>query len=380
MCNNLSLNSDNANFLGNVSGGSLGNNNVKSRAKLKTPDDAQKIKKRFALLWKSKAILKGVASKNILGCMSNTLDDWVEVDKSDGHANFHNIVTCKSKHVCPVESPSIAAVEAKYIQEAIKKCRVEGNDVYMLTLTFRHNNMMSLKYCMDKFHEALQLFWKSGSVRRFYNDYFFGRITSLEVTWNEKTGWHVHEHILLFGERGLMGSDFGIGSFFAYRWCYALERVGLSGVEAVASQFQSASAVKDYLVKMSLELTMQHFKEGRAGGHYTPFQILDMSENPNDKWADLWREFYLATKGKRVVVWSDGLKARYGIKDKSDDEIADEANEDLEALVESVNFFVEARDWRYKVCSDSYNLAYLKSSSIADAAAMLDALGCLWGN
>jgi len=382
MSNNLNQFSLKSNSCIDVSSGGLGNHYVKSRAKPKTPinaDVVQKLKKRFALLWKSKRILKGIASKNVLSCMSGTIADFVEVEKSDGHANFHNVVTCKSKHVCPVESPSIAAVEAKYIQDAICKCRRGGKDVYMLTLTFRHNNKMSLQYCMDKFHDALQSFWRSGSVRRFCNTYFHGRITSLEETWNEQTGWHVHEHILLFGERGLMCNPYvNVGSYLSSHWLLALSRCGLSGVDGVASNFQSASAVKDYLTKMSLELTMQNYKEGRAGG-LNPFGILDLS-NEHDKYADLWREYYLATKGKRVIVWSDGLKKMYGIDDKSDDEIAEEATEDVEALLDGVLLFVDAQDWRQKICSDSYNLAYLKTCSIEDALAMFDALGVFWSS
>ena len=367
-----------------VSAGVLGKYYVKSQAKTPEQNNTErraKLKHKFDLLAKSKRILRPVipgGKGNILSCMTGVMQDFVELEKSDGHANFRGVITCKSKHVCPVESPSIAAVEARYIQDAISKCRKAGGDVYMLTLTFRHNNLMSLQYCLDMFHKSLIRFWGCGSVKRFFKSFFHGRITSLEIMWGEKSGWHVHEHILLFGERGLCGSSFGaIDSFFSARWLHALSMVGLSGVDGVASNFQSASAVKDYLTKMSLELTMNNYKQGRAGG-LNPWGILELSDE-HDLYADLWREYYLATKGKRVIVWSDGLKARYGIKDKSDDEIAEEAARDVIDELRSVVFFVDSSDWRRVIAPDSYNLAYLKTCSILDAAAMLDALGVVWG-
>jgi len=353
-------------------GGALGNYNVKTRAKI--------LRHKFALLWKSKRILSGILgiSKNIMGCMCNTLGGYVELEKSDGHANFGGVVTCKSKHVCPVESPSIARVEARYIQEAIYKCRKSGKDVYMLTLTFRHHNKMSLRYCMDAFHSALQRFWRSGSVRRFYSTYFEGRITALEETWSPSSGWHVHEHILLFGERGLCGNPLvGVDAFFSRHWLAALSAAGLDGVEGVASEFQSASAVKNYLTKMSMELTMQNYKQGRRGG-LNPFGILEAS-NENDIYAELWREYYLATKGKRVIVWSDGLKKKYDIEQATDEQIADEANRDLVDEVKSVLLYVDGRDWKNKVCACSDYPSILKTCTIAEAIMLLDALGVCYG-
>ena len=379
MSNNLNQFSCKSSSGADVSGGSLGIY-VKSRATENEQNDSehyvtsQKLIKRFSLLWKSKRILKGVASKSVLGCMRTTMQEFVELHKTDGHANFKGVVTCKSKHVCPVESPSIASVEAKYIGEAIRKCCAEGNEPYMLTLTARHDKSMSLAYCMKSMHDASQVFWRSGSVRRFFDTFFFGRITALEETWSSATGWHVHYHILLFGERGLLSNPFcDIGAFFSRQWLHALERVGLSGVDGVASNFQGASAVKNYLTKMPLEITMQNFKEGRAGG-LNPFGILQAS-NEHDIYAEKWREYYLATKGKRVIVWSDGLKARYGIADKTDEEIAEEANNDILDALERVIIYVDSDDWRQKVCSDSYNLAYLKSCGVLDVLPFLEVLG-----
>jgi len=389
MCNNLNQFSLKSNSCVDVSSGGLGNYIVKLRAKPKTqckpktiitPDIVERLHHKFELLRKSQKILRCSGSKNVLQCMRGTVSDFVEVEKSDGHANFYNIVTCKSKWVCPVESPSIAAVEARYIQEAIYKCRKEDNDVYMFTVTYRHHKRMSLQYSMQKMHDALEVFWRNGSVRRFHDNFFFSRITSQELTWSEQNGWHPHEHILLFGERGLQVYADSIGRFLDEHWLHSLEKVGLTGEAGIASNFQSGSAIKDYLTKMPLELTLSNCKKGRAGG-LNPFGILEFAD-PDDSgniYNSLWDEYYSGTKGKKVLFWGRGLKARYGIEEKTDEEIADEANEDLAALVEGVLMFVDSKDWRQKVCADPYNLAYLKTCSVEDAAAMLDSLGCFWG-
>lgn len=120
-----------------ASGGSLGKYIVKSQAKFTEENESsrrEKLKKKFQLLFKSQRILRSVVAKgkgNVLSCMRGVMQEYVELEKSDGHANFWGVITCKSKHVCPVESPSIAAVEARYIQQAIHACKQRGGDVYM---------------------------------------------------------------------------------------------------------------------------------------------------------------------------------------------------------------------------------------------------------
>lgn len=392
MDNNLKQNFEKSSQIGvnvplNASAGGLGNiwknmghfsggKSEKTPKKQKTQKDYEFLKERFLNLRKSQEILRSVLppKSGILGCMKYVISDMVDIEKADGEAVIHNVVTCKSKHVCPVEAPTIAKVESKYIRQAIEACRRGGKDVYMLTLTSSHHAGQSLKHCLDMFHKATASLWADGSTKRFKKTYFEGKITVIEVTWGSN-GWHVHEHILMFGERGLAAK--GVGSFFSSQWIKALCKVGLSGVPEIACTFQSASQVKNYLTKMANEMSMFCSKKGRAGGHYTPFQILSMCEDVSDSWADLWREYALAMKGVRQLVWSDHLKEKYGIEDKSDEEIADEAYNEIKANVRLM-IRVFARDYVSKLSSPDA-LAYIKNSSVEECFAYLDSLGIIYG-
>lgn len=66
-------------------------------------------------------------------------------------------------------------------------------------------------------------------------------------------------------------------------------------------------------------------KSGR-GESISPFELLDddSSISPGRR-AVLWREYYAATKGRRAITWSRGLKKLYEIGEKTDEEIQDEA-------------------------------------------------------
>ena len=67
-------------------------------------------------------------------------------------------------------------------------------------------------------------------------------------------------------------------------------------------------------------------KRGRTGS-VSPFELLDddCSGYSEDERGRLWREYYGATKGRRAITWSRGLKKRYDVGERTDEEIQDDA-------------------------------------------------------
>ena len=51
----------------------------------------------------------------------------------------------------------------------------------------------------------------------------------------------------------------------------------------------------------------------------------DDGDMPASRRGHLWREYYTATKGRRAITWSRGLKKLYSIGEKTDEEIQDAA-------------------------------------------------------
>lgn len=78
-------------------------------------------------------------------------------------------------------------------------------------------------------------------------------------------------------------------------------------------------------------MTKGHIKQGREGG-LTPFDLLDLSAQGQEVHgrspAKLFKEYSEAFYGKAQLSWSRGLKDLFGLRDKSDDQIIDEAVED----------------------------------------------------
>lgn len=74
----------------------------------------------------------------------------------------------------------------------------------------------------------------------------------------------------------------------------------------------------------SAELARADVKRGR-GDNFVPFELLDADHPmPLPQRRRLWVEYQAATKARRAMTWSRGLKDRYEVGDKSDDEIIEE--------------------------------------------------------
>ena len=104
-----------------------------------------------------------------------------------------------------------------------------------------------------------------------------------------------------------------------------LERPSLAnGVDVRAGDFAA-----DYVSKwgMDCEIAKAHVKKGKKGESRSPFQMLADYKQGDMQAGALFREYAEAFKGKRQLVWSKGLKALFGIEQKSDKEVLDECKE-----------------------------------------------------
>jgi hypothetical protein len=298
------------------------------------------------------------------------VDDGGSIPAYEQGLHAVNVVTCKSVWVCPVCSYRLAGARADEIRRGIHAHMQSGGDVYMLTLTFAHGRYDSLSDIYQRLKAALTDMWQQWSVKSIMAGAgMVGRVTSTELTYGDRNGWHPHQHILLFGRRGLDLQN--LRTKFARNWLLALSRNGLSGLADVACSVQPASAVSDYLTKMAGELSMGNVKTGRGDGHYSPMELLAMCAN-SEHYSRLWRDYYHATRGSRALVWSRGLKRRLGVVERSDDEIMDMSTADYEPVL-----WVVAEDWSGKLGYEDYG--YVRVSCLEDVIALLDARGCRYG-
>lgn len=268
-------------------------------------------------------------------------------------ARLGKVKTCGSVWACPVCASKVAEQRRRELTHAMVQHVQGGGHAYLLTFTFPHYIGQGLAELMEPFTKARQSFqncraWKA--VMEKANK--LGVVNSLEVTYGGANGWHPHLHMLVFCDAGAFGEgepdDAGrlTGAAIEHlrgEWVRLLEKRGLvdgsnrQWAGHYALDVRGGKGAAEYIAKwghdeawgMSSELTSAHAKVGKrdawgAREHYTPFQLLAMAQAGDGHAICAFREFVAVFDGKRMLTWSKGLKAHFGVAEMDDDEAAAE--------------------------------------------------------
>ena len=259
-------------------------------------------------------------------------DGFVSIGCSPQHnlSFFGGLATCGSVWLCPVCSSKIAAVRVSELEFCIREHLFQdasNNAVYMLVLTASHSIGDSLSYLEKKLSEARQIFWRTGYVRKLLGDLnMIGRVTSHEVTFSVRNGFHPHDHVLIFSDCISYENMKVYEEKLRNAWISALNRVGLAGNEH-SFRFSGGNLTSEYVNKLGLECTLGHIKRGKIVGdteHFSPFQMLNyISEHGESDSLSLvlmsaFKEYAYSIKGKQQLKYSRGLKDYFGLSDISD--------------------------------------------------------------
>lgn len=280
--------------------------------------------------------------------------------KLDGsRARLGKVKTCGSVWACPVCGAKITEQRRRELSFAVTKHVQAGGHVYLVTFTFPHYIGQGLDELMEPFTKARQSFqngrkWKA--VMEAANK--IGVVNSLEVTYGSANGWHPHLHMLVFCDPAAFGEgdpdEAGRLSSHAIdhlrgEWVRMLEKRGLvSGSNrqwalSFGLDVRGGRHAAEYIAKwghdeawgLASELTSAHAKTGKRDTwgtreHFTPFQLLAMATAGDGHAICAFREFVGAFDGKRMLTWSKGLKAHFGIDDMDDETAAAEPELALE--------------------------------------------------
>lgn len=297
-------------------------------------------------------------------CHRNARTDSLPLYRAEdgSNARIGAVTTCGNVWDCPVCSSKIAEERRAEVAAAMRLHCEAGGYAYLMTLTFPHEADQPLAELLERFAAAQRYFRNSRTYKRILRTEKEGReageagsvgfIRGLEVTIGAN-GWHPHTHELVMCRPGGLGetsqADNGdlagrLIDELKGEWVRALQKAGLCDGTEVSDAFAHGLNVRggeyaaEYIAKFghdskwgaSSELTRAKSKVGAAGMvagemHFTPFQLLAwIAGTPDDAWAMAkFREYAAAFEGKRMLVWSVGLKDRYGIRDLSDEELAD---------------------------------------------------------
>jgi hypothetical protein len=235
--------------------------------------------------------------------------------------------------------------------------------VFHVVQTFKHAREDDLKHNLSMLALARTKMHAAREYKDFCQLYgFVGTIRTLEVTHSDKNGWHPHIHQLI-----LTRSSWPISRFLRFKasymrmWRKYASRAGLVSYDdactfdLVSDERESLRRMSDYvsgdtgfltdeeLIEMDNQISNLDRREknnSTSTAKEMTFQAVKMAKNESRSPMQLLRDFaisgcvysgvlfheYLdAFDGKRQVLWSNGLKKKFGIKDFNDKELAEKA-------------------------------------------------------
>jgi hypothetical protein len=268
---------------------------------------------------------------------------------SGDSARMHGVTTCKSVWTCPTCSARICAVRQAELSEGLRYWIGQGGYVFLMTLTFPHENGEALLEILPAFGKAKTHFKNSKTYKRILaRGVRKGSVSSLEVTRGERSGWHPHQHDLIFCTPDAFGEvkELEKGSLSSRlidelkeQWYKSLRHVGLceqhemSDVLKHGLDIRGGQYAAEYVAKfgkeqkwgLSREVAMHAAKVGTDNKGAHPFQLLAWAEQGDGAAVEQFREYAQAFEGKRMLSWSKGLKKELTGRDEvSDEEAADQ--------------------------------------------------------
>jgi hypothetical protein len=310
------------------------------------------------LRYEMQSAAKYMLPKHRVGiCLRHQIDKYGGVDlfkhRSTQKAFYGGLMICGNVWVCPVCAAKISERRRKELKTAFKGHL--NNDGYctMLTLTFSHSARDKLDDLLDALSKAMSQF-RSGKR---YDNYrkrigLIGSIRAFEITYG-RNGWHPHIHLLNLHTSEIEEWEWDDLRYDLYEmWSSACEKNGLTCSFEHGLKMTDAEEASTYIGKWGdvmdkpwgtdSEMTKANVKKGRDGG-MTPFDFLRAIVEDGDlEYREKFQEYANAVKGKRQLVWSPGLKDKFLIEDKSDEEVATEKVEQADLLG-----VLGWKDWRY---------------------------------
>lgn len=279
----------------------------------------------------------------------------VHASREYGSAFYSGVMNCGSVWACPVCAAKVQERRREEVAKAVAWADAQGLQAAMVTLTFPHYAWQQLLELLEQQKTALKILREGSPWTRFKKATGYqGLIRSLELTFGQN-GWHPHTHELWFVDAGTDAEM--MKKTVILRWKNSCARVGLldldnadqvAAFEAHAVDVKGWCTASDYLAKqddsrhwgVDAEIAKASTKAGRAKGKH-PFAFLTLFQDGDWKAGHRYLDYAAAMKGKRQLFWSAGLKAKVGVIDQSDEEVAEEQRDDADLLGH-----LEIEEWR----------------------------------
>lgn len=295
---------------------------------------------------------KALPKERVSMCLRSRNGDYVSVHRhtKTNKSFFGGLMVCGSVWNCPVCAAKISEKRRDELHQGFTGHKQSGGKIAMLTLTFSHSKFDRLEDLIFKFGQATQKFMSGKAYQNIRNELgLIGRVRVYEVTYGDN-GFHPHAHIALFYNNDVDLIKIRIKMFEL--WEKACIKIGLTTSFEHGLDLQSADHAEDYFSKhgtwsIEQELSKSHIKKAKNGS-LSPFDFLRIYLSTSDeKYLKLFQEYARCFKGKRQIQWSQGLKKRFIINDKTDEELAKEKLEEADLLG-----LLDFDDWKFILKND----------------------------
>ena len=281
---------------------------------------------------------KAIPDERVSKCLrwaNNVCNVQVWKHKKTKKAFYNGLLVCGSVWHCPICAAKISERRRKELQQAFDTHKKNGGYVALLTLTFSHQKVDRLKDILERFGKATQKFMSGRAYQNIRDELgLIGRIRVFEVTYGSN-GFHPHAHIALFYTNKVDLEK--IKDEMYSLWEKACLKCELTTSREHGLDLQDGDQAEEYLSKhgtwsLDQELSKSHIKKAKKDS-MTPFDFLrKYLKEENEKYLILFREYAECFKGKRQLQWSQGLKKRFILEDKTDEELAKEKTEEADLL------------------------------------------------
>lgn len=318
---------------------------------------AEVLAERFGL---QKTMAKLMPEHRVSKCMRvvQSKGRHLSVFKSVQHStiSLSNLQSCGSVWDCVPCAAKITERRRGEVNKAIEKHKEQGGSISFVTRTIPHYKSDSLIDIRDKFRKADTIYRGSSGYKIITkNKQCHGQsIKVFELTVSDANGWHFHVHELYFHEAGAFeGLAVGSNPFYVQflqefeqglykEWRNAALKAGFDEPSREHGlQVQNGDFAADYLSKWGVEpqggwgvdseLTKAHIKTSKKG--FSPFDLIKFYQvTQESELVPIIQEYSEAMKGQKQLIWSRGLKARFGIDDVDDDDLVEQLEDDAEEI------------------------------------------------
>ena len=278
-------------------------------------------------------------------CCGYARDEWVSVRKTAGYEAvvFGNTWTCGNVWLCPTCQSVILARRSDEIAAFGAWAVAQEKHVVMLTFTASHSAHGTLEEFATKFQASYGKFWNRSYMKRLQEVLGMKvedlseapRIKVIETKYSFVNGWHWHAHVLIVVDK--KADIIPYIPLLKNKWVDCCAAVGLkatydNGLDVlVGKNAKQANAFARYMAK---EMTSGAIKVSRANDGITRYSIFSLAaecavkevDAPSEvqKYRDAIADYAYWTHGKKLAVWSGGLKDAVGLREITDEGILEE--------------------------------------------------------